>query len=192
MARGDGEDLDFEEFVAARSRNLFRTAFLLTDNKETAEDLVQTALEKAYQRWWRIRRIDQPEAYLRRVIVNLANDYWRSKKGVQVHAFNEAQLEAWLRDSDHHADPADTLAHRDALMRALKTLPFQMRSVLILRYWECMSERQVADLLGCSLGSVKSQGARGLARLRTLVGVDVLDAKPPGRLGAGPIRGSES
>jgi RNA polymerase sigma-70 factor (sigma-E family) len=197
VARGKGDDPDFEEFVAARARSLFRTAYLLTDSRESAEDLVQSALEKAYPRWWRIRRTEQPEAYVRRIIVNLANDYWRSKKGVLVHALDEEHLEERVRDGLlQYGDSAERLATRDLLLRALRALPFQMRAVLVLRYWEGLPERETADLLGCSVGTVKSQAARGLGRLRHLVGSDLGPdrggAVPLGRMNAGSMRGSEA
>jgi RNA polymerase sigma-70 factor (sigma-E family) len=173
MTQANGEGPDFEDFVTARSRSLFRTAYLLADSRESAEDLLQSALEKAYPRWRRIRRAEQPEAYVRRMIVNLANDAWRSRNGVLVYAFDEQQFEARVRAGlVHQADPADRLAVRDSLMRALRDLPFQMRAALVLRYWEGLSERETAELLGCSLGSVKSQTSRGLQRLRAVIGAE--------------------
>ena len=83
MGRQAEEDYSFDEFVAARARSLFRTAYLLVHHRETAEDLVQSALEKAYPRWRRIQRTGAPEAYIRRIIVNLANDLWRSGRGAR-------------------------------------------------------------------------------------------------------------
>ena len=168
MSLAEGEEPDFEQFVAARARSLFRTAYLLVNDRETAEDLVQSALEKAYPRWQRIRRSGRPEAYVRRVIVNLANDLWRSGRGVQ--------LQELVEDDLHRApaasDPADGVASRDLLIRALRSLPFGMRAALVLRYWEGLSEREAADVLGVSVGTVKSQTSRGLERLRGLVAPD--------------------
>lgn len=184
MARQAEEDFSFDEFVAARARSMFRTAYLLVHHRETAEDLVQSALERAYPRWRRIQRTGAPEAYVRRIIVNLANDLWRSGRGVQ-----------WAElDEDHQprivpsaaADPAERVATRDALMRALRSLPFGMRAALVLRHWEGLSERETAEALGVSLGTVKSQTNRGLERLRGAIG-------PPSELAvpalAGPLSG---
>jgi RNA polymerase sigma-70 factor (sigma-E family) len=164
---------DFEEFVAARSRSLFRTAYLLTDSRESAEDLLQTALEKAFPRWRRIRRAEQPEAYVRKMIVNLANDAWRKRRGVVTFAWDDE-----LDDREPAADPADAVVARQVLIKALRSLPFQMRAVLVLRHWEGLPEREAAELLGCSVGNVKSQASRGLVRLREALGVD---PAPPSR-----------
>jgi RNA polymerase sigma-70 factor (sigma-E family) len=167
---GNEEGPDFEEFVAARSGSLLRTAYLLCGNRETAEDLVQSALAKAFPRWRRIRRADQPEAYVRRMIFNLAADSWRERKGVRLQEWDEELGDPQpVGANAPHADPADRVALRAALIQALRSLPFQMRAVLVLRYWEGLSEREAAEMLGCSLGSVKSQASRGLARLRSAV-----------------------
>lgn len=193
MAADAGEQPDFEEFVAARSRTLFRTAFLLSGNRETAEDIVQSALEKAYPRWHRICRTGQPEAYVRRIVVNLANDAWRSRKSVVVHALDEEQFEARVRAGFPPVpDLADRVAVRDALMCALRSLPFQMRAVLVLRYWEGLPEQEAAEVIGCSVGNVKSQSSRGLRRLRSLIGVEVFEERKPVGRTIGPIGGSES
>jgi RNA polymerase sigma-70 factor (sigma-E family) len=192
VAKGERDDgPDFEEFVAARSRSLFRTAYLLSDTRESAEDLLQSALEKAYPRWRRLRRAEQPEAYVRKIIVNLANDAWRKHKGVKTFVWDDASLDrAEVRDPV--ADPAEAVVARELLMKAMRTLPFQMRAVLVLRYWEGLPERETAELLRCSVGSVKSQTSRGLDRLRGELGAD-----PPLRLRAlktttTSLRGSEA
>lgn len=180
MAGRSGDDPDFEEFVAARSRSLFRTAYLLTGSRESAEDLLQSAFERAYPRWRRIRRADQPEAYVRRMIVNLANDGWRRGR-LREQELTEEHLAATERRTPA-ADPADRLAVRDQLMAALRGLPFQMRAVLVLRYWEGLSEQEASALLGVSTGTVKSQASRGLGRLRTaLAGTDDLEPALAGR-----------
>ena len=181
MARQAEEDYSFDEFVAARARSLFRTAYLLVDHRETAEDLVQSALERAYPRWRRIQRTGAPEAYIRRIIVNLANDLWRSGRGVRWAELDDDYQPRLVPQGA--ADPAERVATRDALMRALRSLPFGMRAALVLRHWEGLSERETADVLGVSLGTVKSQTNRGLERLRAAVG-------PPDALAvAGPLSG---
>ncbi|GAA2032941.1 SigE family RNA polymerase sigma factor [Catenulispora yoronensis] len=177
MVRQAGEDYSFDEFVAARARSLFRTAYLLVHHRESAEDLVQSALERAYPRWRRIQGMGAPEAYIRRIIVNLANEQWRSRKGVHWQELDDDHQPRLVPpNASDAADPADRVATRDALMRALRALPFGMRAALVLRHWEGLTERETADVLGVSVGTVKSQTNRGLERLRAAVG-------PPGALG---------
>jgi RNA polymerase sigma-70 factor (sigma-E family) len=176
VTRPAGDGPDFEEFVAARGRSLFRTAHLLVGEKEAAEDLLQSVFEKAYPRWWRIRRAGQPEAYVRRMLVNQAHDTWRARKGVHLQAWVEEQIEAHTGEGGfgplRGADPAEEVVLRQTLMKAVRTLPAQMQAVLVLRYWEGLAEREAAELLGVSVGSVKSQASRGLERLRVLMGKD--------------------
>ena len=184
MARSAQEGIGFDEFVAARAGSLFRTAYLLVHHRESAEDLVQSALERAYPRWRRIQRTGSPEAYVRRIIINLANDNWRSGKGVQWHELDEEQLSFSRTPVD--ADPSERVAMRDMLIRALRSLPFRMRAVLVLRHWEGLTERETAEALGVSVGTVKAQNSRGLERLRALVGpsgsgVPMLAGPPSGR-----------
>jgi RNA polymerase sigma-70 factor (sigma-E family) len=172
--RRSADGPDFEEFVVARGRSLLRTAHLLVGEKEAAEDLLQTVFEKAYPRWWRIRRTEQPEAYVRRMMVNQAHDAWRGRKRVYLQAWIDEQVEALTMEGGlgpaRVADPAEQVVLRQTLMKAVRTLPAQMQAVLVLRYWEGLAERETAELLGVSVGSVKSQASRGLGRLRTLMG----------------------
>ncbi|MBE1589904.1 SigE family RNA polymerase sigma factor [Nonomuraea angiospora] len=153
----DDDEAAFDEFLAARSTSLLRTAILVCGATEhDAEDLVQHALEKVYRHWPRIRR-DNPEAYARKVVVNAAISKARRRKIVQEITF--------ARPPETAADAPD-LDLRHALIRELRRLPPKMRAVLVLRYWEDQSEGDTAALLGCSAGTVKSQAARGLARIR--------------------------
>ncbi|WP_066933694.1 SigE family RNA polymerase sigma factor [Microtetraspora fusca] len=151
------DEAAFDEFLAARSTALLRTAVLVCGaSPHDAEDLVQSALEKVYRHWPRIRR-DNPEAYARRVVVNAAISRARRRRVIQEITF---------------ASPPDTpvespdLGLRELLLAELGRLPARMRAVLVLRYWEDMSEAETAASLGCSIGTVKSQAARGLARIR--------------------------
>ncbi|MFF4773211.1 SigE family RNA polymerase sigma factor [Microtetraspora fusca] len=151
------DEAAFDEFLAARSTALLRTAVLVCGaSLHDAEDLVQSALEKVYRHWPRIRR-DNPEAYARRVVVNAAISRARRRRVIQEITF---------------ASPPDTpvespdLGLRELLLAELGRLPARMRAVLVLRYWEDMSEAETAASLGCSIGTVKSQAARGLARIR--------------------------
>jgi len=158
--RGD-DDADFAVFVAASSRRLLRMAFLITGDR--AEDLLQTALERSYLRWGRIRRSELPEAYVRRVIVNAAVDTWRASRKLRTVQLDESQLPA-VPDAALERVPA-----RDALLACVRELPARQRAVLVLRYFEDLTESETARVLGCSVGTVKSQHARAMARLRQLL-----------------------
>jgi RNA polymerase sigma-70 factor (sigma-E family) len=151
------DEAAFDEFVAARGTALLRTATLVCGaTRHDAEDLVQHALEKVYRHWRRIRH-DNPEAYARRVVVNAAISRERRRRVVREITF--------ARPPDTPAASPD-LDLRDTLIGELRRLPPRMRAVLVLRYWEDHSEASTAAMLGCSAGTVKSQAARGLARIR--------------------------
>lgn len=162
----------FEEFVATRSQSLMRTAFLLVGTREGAEDLVQSALEKTFPRWSRVRRMDTPEAYVRRIVVNNAHAAWRSAKRlptVELPGGSDSPALAAASGAAAAGDHAEDVTLRDSLLRALDELPHGMRTIVVLRYWEELSVQEVAELRRCSTGTVKSQAARGLARLRELM-----------------------
>jgi RNA polymerase sigma-70 factor (sigma-E family) len=153
----EADEAAFDEFVAARGTALLRTATLVCGaTRHDAEDLVQHALEKVYRHWRRIRH-DNPEAYARRVVVNAAISRERRRRVVREITF--------ARPPDTPAVSPD-LDLRDTLIEELRRLPPRMRAVLVLRYWEDHSEASTAAMLGCSAGTVKSQAARGLARIR--------------------------
>lgn len=145
----------FREFVEVRYADLMRTAYLLTGSRDTAQDLVQNALLKTMRRW---RQVDDPMAYVRKAMVNERTSLWRRIGSREV-------LTAFLPERSR-PDAAATIAARDELLGVLHRLPARMRAVLVLRYWEDLSEVETAQVLGCSVGSVKSQAARGLARMR--------------------------
>jgi RNA polymerase sigma-70 factor (sigma-E family) len=150
------DDGGFAQFVEVRYADLLKTAYLLTGSQHEAEDLVQSCLLKAMARW---RDIDEPMSYLRRVMVNHRTSLWRR---VRRELLSAQPPERGTRD------PAGALVDRTTLVAELARLPRQMRSVLVLRYWEDLSEADTARALGCSVGTVKSQASRGLARLRAL------------------------
>ena len=154
-----GAPESFDEYVAARYAALTRTAYLLTGNHHDAEDLVQTALVKAVARWSRIA--DSPEGYIRRIMVNENVSRWRKHRG------REVVVES-VPDRVTVAGDDDSLALRDALMR----LAPRQRAVLVLRYYEDLTEVETAHLLGIAVGTVKSQARDALARLRTVVDVE--------------------
>lgn len=146
---------DFQEFVESRYAELLRTAYLLTGDRHAAEDLLQGALLTTMRRWGHVS--GEPRAYVRRSMVNQLISRWRRRRVIEV-------LTAVL--PERGTPEPDRLALRDQLWSALGTLPARMRAVLVLRYWEDLSEAQTAELLGCAVGSVKSQASRGLVRLR--------------------------
>lgn len=155
------DDSSFEEFVAGSSARLFTMARLLTGgNRAEAEDLLQGAYERAYRRWGRITRRADPERYVRQILVNASIDRWR-----RIRRHPEMPLAGSGADP-RTADTAAAVADRDLLLRGLAVLPPRQRAVLVLRYFEDLSEAETARMLGCSVGTVKSQAARGLARLR--------------------------
>jgi RNA polymerase sigma-70 factor (sigma-E family) len=147
----------FDDFVVMRSPRLLRTAYLLTHDWALAEDLVQTALARAWEAWHRID--GDPEPYVRRIIVNSYASWWRRRWT------GELPTEV-LPEQVHTADPHRGVDERDRLWRAVRQLPRRQRAVLVLRYFEDMSEAEIADALGCSLGTVKSKASRALAKLR--------------------------
>ncbi len=158
------DDASFEEFVAGSSARLFTMARLLTGgHRAEAEDLLQGAFERAYRRWGRISRRADPEPYVRQILVNASVDRWRRLR---------RHPEAPLAVTGFDPGTADTaaVADRDLLLRGLAALAPRQRAVLVLRYFEDLSEAQTATMLGCTVGTVKSQTARGLARLRESVG----------------------
>ncbi|SDC83719.1 SigE family RNA polymerase sigma factor [Nocardioides lianchengensis] len=148
----------FETFVHDASDRLLRTAYLLTGDRGHAEDLVQTALLRTARRWSTARR--DPAAYARRVVVNLAKDRWRDLR----RRPGEAPLEV-----DVAVPVTDGVADRDRLLRAARQLPAGQRAVLVLRYFDDLSVADTAAALGCSEGTVKSQTARALDRLRSVL-----------------------
>jgi RNA polymerase sigma-70 factor (sigma-E family) len=153
------EAKDFARFVEAREQALRRTGWLLTGDWGLAEDLVQTALARSWPRWERIRRRDDPEVYVRRVMVNTWTT-WNRRRW-----FGEKASPA-VADAAAAGDLAAEVAMRVSLREALAALTSRQRAVLVLRVYDDLPEAQVADMLNCSVGTVKSALSRGLARLR--------------------------
>jgi RNA polymerase sigma-70 factor (sigma-E family) len=155
----------FEDFVDAASAWLFTLALLLAgNNRAEAEDLLQSVLERAYRRWRRICRSGRdPAPYVRKMLVNASVDRWRRLRHRPEEPLGEASSQLV------RADESGLLAERDLLVRALAALPAGQRAVIVLRYFEDLTEAQTAAALGCSVGSVKSQSSRALARLRTVI-----------------------
>lgn len=146
----------FDAFVAARSSALLRTAYLLTHDHAAAEDLLQTALTKAWFAWSRIETA--PEPYVRKVLVNTYATWWRRR-------WNGEHATADLPDTGVASSSDASDASHD-LWRAMARLPRRQRAVVVLRYFEDLPESETAVLLGCSVGTVKSQASKALAKLR--------------------------
>ena len=157
MAGPDGDRAGFEEFVVARRGALLRTAYLLTGDPHDAEDLVQVALVKCVPQWHRIAH--QPEPYVRTVLARESISRWRRRRWREVLTAVEDEPLAFGPDVD------ERLALRTALLR----LAPRQRAVIVLRYFEDLTEAQTAKALGVGVGTVKSQARDGLARLRELV-----------------------
>ncbi|MCX4761601.1 SigE family RNA polymerase sigma factor [Streptomyces sp. NBC_01275] len=167
--RKQAGDAEFQAFVVGRWPRLMRTAFLLTGEQHAAEDLVQSTLEQVYVAWRRVASADEPEAYVRRVMINAHARRYRRK------------LREFLapRDDDRGlgheiADAGDLIAQADdrhTLLKALAKLPARQREAVVLRYWEDLTETQTAEAMGCSVGAVKSNAAKGIAKLRAIPGL---------------------
>jgi RNA polymerase sigma-70 factor (sigma-E family) len=164
------KDADFAAYMAARQPSLLRTAYLLTGDQHTAEDLVQTAFAKLYLSWDKVQRRELVDGYVRRILVNENNSLWRR---------------AWKRREtstdtvpDHQAvtDTHDE-GVKAALWEFVQSLPRKQRAVVVLRFYEDLSEAEVADILGISVGTVKSQSSRALAALRSRVHTQPLLAR---------------
>jgi RNA polymerase sigma-70 factor (ECF subfamily) len=156
---GTDEQDSYRDFVAVRWRPLLRTAYLLTGDAGRAEDLLQTALARLWLVWPRVRN-EAPEAYVRKILANTSASWWRRRW------HGELPTEA-LPDRAGNDDIADAASARDEIRVALAALTPRQRAVIVLRYAEDMSELQVADALGVTVGTVKTLTSRGLARLRS-------------------------
>jgi RNA polymerase sigma-70 factor (sigma-E family) len=157
--RGPGAgDPSFREYVATRSSSLLRMAYLLTHNRADAEDLVQAALAKAYLAWDRIEDRGAVDGYVRRAMVNTHISWWRRRR-VEEYPTDDIPEQAV-------ADHAGDSELQDALRRAIERLPRRMRAAVVLRYYEDMSEAEIAAVLGVSQGTVKSTVSRAVAKLR--------------------------
>ncbi len=162
MERGSvnrDSERQFEEFVSAVAHRFLRTAYLLTGDRGHAEDLLQTTLERTARRWSRVSA--EPEPYARKIMTRLAIDRWRR--------LASRPKEDLGRDSDiGETDRSAQVAERHALVAALGTLSRQQRAVIVLRYFDDLSESDTAHALGISVGTVKSTASRALARLRDI------------------------
>jgi RNA polymerase sigma-70 factor (sigma-E family) len=152
-----GDREQFGAFVHARSAALLRTGYLLTRDWGLAEDLLQTALAKARLAWGRIH--GDPDPYVRRILVTTATSGWRRRWRGELPT-------AALPETPTASTAVQDMAERDEMWQALGRLTARQRAVVVLRYYEDLTEQQTAQVLGCSLGTVKSQTSKALARLR--------------------------
>jgi RNA polymerase sigma-70 factor (sigma-E family) len=161
-------DAEFREFVAARSASLHRTAYLLVGDWAHAEDVLQTALTKTYLAWRRLGQIEAVDAYARRVVVTTATSWWRRR-------WHGERPTAVLPD---RAGPDLLQEHveRQVLWQHVQTLPTRQRAVLVLRFYEDLTEAETARVLGVATGTVKSQCSRALATLRKRMAGDGIEA----------------
>jgi RNA polymerase sigma-70 factor (sigma-E family) len=158
MSRAVTRDEDFSSYMHARQPSLLRTAYLLTGDRHTAEDLVQTAFAKLYLSWDKVNDRGSLDGYVRRILVNEHNSLWRRAWKRRETTTDE------VPDRPHH-DVPDSGAGAD-LWALVQTLPTKARAVVVLRYYEELSEAETAETLGISIGTVKSQASRALAALR--------------------------
>ena len=158
------QDEVFRGFVAARGHALIRTAYLLTGDQQLAEDLVQTALEKAVRHWSSIRDVGAAEQYVRRTMYRENISLWRRRRLVEL----PADVVPEPRRDGTAWQPAEQTLDRIVLRNALMRLGPRQRTVLVLRYFEDLTEQQTADLLGISVGTVKSQSHKALAAMRSV------------------------
>ena len=154
-----GRDAEFREFVRNRGTPLHQSAYLLCGDWHLADDVVQDTLIKAFEHWKQVKAADNPEAYVRRILINEVRGRWRRReRSVPVAEFT---------DEPSVSDATDDILRRDGLRKALLSLPLRQRATVVLRYLEGLSERETAAALGCSVGTVKSQSSRALAGLKS-------------------------
>ena len=168
------DDDGYSDFVTARWTSLHRLAYLLTASRPAAEDLLQTALTKTYASWPKVKRLDTPEAYVRKVIVNTLISE-RRRPWLAREIPRDEPPETWVEAAE-----ADVLNH-ELLWPLICALPDRQRAVVVLRYYEDLSEAEIADVLGCARGTVKSHASDALRSLRRALAV--VDAPQPSKVG---------
>jgi RNA polymerase sigma-70 factor (sigma-E family) len=163
--RKQARDEEFQAFVIGRWPRLMRTAFLLTGEQHAAEDLVQSTFEQVYVAWRKVGSADEPEAYVRRVMINAHARKHRRRLREFLAPKDDSGLAHEQPDTGDRISQADD---RNALLKALAQLPPRQRQAVVLRYWEDLTETQAAEAMGCSVGAVKSNAAKGIAKLRAI------------------------
>jgi RNA polymerase sigma-70 factor (sigma-E family) len=158
-SRSTDKDADFAAYLAARQASLLRTAFLLTGNRHDAEDLTQTAFAKLYLSWDKVRDQGSIDGYVRRILINEHNSLWRRAWKRREHPQDHTTFDAAVQDEYDEG-------RGSALWDLVQTLPRKARAVVVLRYYEEMTESETSEVLGITVGTVKSQTSRALAALR--------------------------
>ncbi|MGH3509424.1 MAG: SigE family RNA polymerase sigma factor [Nocardioidaceae bacterium] len=158
----DSRDAEFSAYMAARQPSLMRTAYLLTGNRHEAEELVQMALAKLYLSWDKVQRRELVDGYVRRILINEHHSLWRRAWKRREHPTDE------LPDHDGVMDTHDE-GVGGALWEFVQTLPARQRAVVVLKFYEELSDAEVARTLGISTGTVKSQSSRALSALRARI-----------------------
>ncbi|MGW0764670.1 SigE family RNA polymerase sigma factor [Streptomyces sp. NPDC002676] len=166
--RKEARNEEFQSFMVGRWPRLMRTAFLLTGEQHAAEDLVQSTLERVFAAWRKVGSADDPEAYVRRVMINMHARKHRRKLKEFLAPKDDSGLLHEVADTGDRIAQADD---RSALLKALAQLPVRQREAVVLRYWEDLTETQAAEAMGCSVGTVKSNAAKGIAKLRAIPGL---------------------
>ena len=156
------KDADFAAYMAARQPSLLRTAYLLTGDRNSAEDLVQTALAKLYLSWDKVQKRDLIDGYVRTIMVNENNSLWRRAWKRKEISTDEVPEKDAVTDHHDHGE-------KSALWEFVQTLPRRQRAVIVLRFYEDLSDGETAEILGISVGTVKSQASRALASMRERV-----------------------
>ncbi|MEU9073343.1 SigE family RNA polymerase sigma factor [Kitasatospora sp. NPDC004745] len=159
-------DEEFQAFIVGAWPRLIRTAYLLAGEQYAAEDLVQSAAEKACASWAKVRRAGDPYAYVRRILVNQHARRWRRRP--------PELLVDVLPDAPGVEDGFARSEQRGELLAALATLPARQREAVVLRHWEDLSDSQAAVAMGCSVGAVRSHAAKGIAKLREVAALKEL------------------
>jgi RNA polymerase sigma-70 factor (sigma-E family) len=167
LARNKAASREFERFAAEASDSLLRTGFLMTGHAKDAEDLVQETLLKVARRWGRVRSMDYPAAYARRILINLVlhDTGRRARQRIELQPHNGA---AELAD-DSAAQALREVDDRAEFRWALAQLPARQRAVLVLRYWSDLPVAEAADILGCTEGTVTSTTSRAFGRLAEIL-----------------------
>ena len=166
-----GDEDRFTGFVRAHSASLFRTAYLLTGDYQRAEDLLQITLVRVYQRWPRVSAMDRPVGYARKVVVSQAASWWRRRSSHEAPMF--------VREEPARGDRTDEAAEHERVWTAVLSLPPRQRAVTVLRYYEDLSEAEIAATLGMAPGTVKSHGHAAVRRLAGLLGDPVVHLEQP-------------
>jgi len=167
----DSEPQGFREYVAARRQGLLAVGYVLTGSQHGAEDLVQATLVKVWPRWSRVADAGDPDAYVRKAMLNTFLSWRRRDGGREIPSDEVASLPSSLSLPQPLADSGANNALTGVLDRVvlrdlLRALPRRQRAVVVLRYYADLTEAQVAEAMGCSVGTVKSQHAKALASLR--------------------------